>query len=238
MIDFAKLAAPFPPESISWRVGSTTKDKTKGMALAYLDARAVMDRLDQVCGPEGWGCDYSHADRKTICNIRILCDGAWVCKADGAGDSDIEAEKGALSDAFKRAAVRWGVGRYLYELESPWVELEPAGNSYRIKKSEYAKLAALLRRDAGALDEAIQKNTAQGLAPKAPTKNDTALQAKSWTDAALKQIEMIRAPREIDAWFEANSRALEKLETVHPTEYKRIETAAAKHRDDIGARLQ
>lgn len=88
------------------------------------------------------------------------------------------------------------------------------------------------------LDEATRQNTAQGLAPKAPTKNDTAVQAKTWTDAAIGQIEMIRAGREIDAWFNANSRALEKLETVHPDQFKRIEAAATKHRDDIGARLQ
>jgi hypothetical protein len=234
MIDFKALAAPFPPDAISWRVGSTTKDKAKGMALAYLDARAVMDRLDAVCGPGGWQCRYSHAQAKTVCDIGIFTGsmGEWIWKADGAGDSDIEAEKGALSDAFKRAAVRWGIGRYLYDLESPWVELD---EYKRIKKSEYAKLNALLRRE-GVPDEALRQNTVQGLAPKAPTKNDTAAQAKAWTDAAIGQVEMIRATREIDAWFEVNSRALEKLETVHPDQYKRIETAATKHRETLSAR--
>jgi hypothetical protein len=249
MIDFKALAAPFPPEAISWRVGSMTKDKTKGMALAYVDARDVMERLDAVCGPAGWQCSYSHTNGKTVCDIGIrvfshMSEGAessdatvaeWIWKADGAGDSDIEAEKGALSDAFKRAAVRWGIGRYLYGVESPWVEVD---EYKRIKKTEYPRLIALLRRDAGPIGEAVQQNTTQGLAPKAPTKNDTALQAKAWTDAAIGQIELIRVGREIDAWFDANSRALEKLETVHPDQYKRIEAAAAKHRDDVGARLQ
>ena len=50
---FDKLAEPFPPDAISWRVGSTTQDKSKGMALAFIDARDVMDRLDLVCGPAG-----------------------------------------------------------------------------------------------------------------------------------------------------------------------------------------
>lgn len=233
MIDFKALAAPFPPEAILWRVGSTTKDKTKGMALAYLDARAVMERLDAVCTPAGWQDTYPHAGQKTVCNIGIKCGDEWIWKADGAGDSDIEAEKGALSDAFKRAAVRWGIGRYLYDLDSPWVELD---EYKRIKKSEYAKLNALLRVNPAVPDEALQKNTTQGLPPKAPTKNDTALQAKSWTDAAIGQVEMIRTGREIDAWFNANSRALEKLETVHPDQYKRIEAAASQHRENLTAR--
>jgi len=144
MFDFKALAAPFPPEDISWRVGSTTKDKSKGMALAYLDARAVMDRLDAVCGPMGWQCRYSHASTKTVCDIGIKCGDEWVWKADGAGDSDIEAEKGALSDGFKRAAVRWGIGRYLYNLDSPWVELD---EYKRIKKTEYAKLNAIIGKE-------------------------------------------------------------------------------------------
>ena len=60
-------------------------------------------------------------------------------------DSDVEAEKGALSDAFKRAAVRWGIGLYLYDISSPWVSIEAYGKSYKIADSEYAKLEALLK---------------------------------------------------------------------------------------------
>lgn len=138
----AKLKAPFPGDRISWRVGATKADKSKGMALAYIDARDVMDRLDQVVGPENWQDRYPHANGKTVCEIDIYIEGrGWVTKADGAGDTDHEAEKGALSDAFKRAAVRWGIGRYLYDLQSPWVEIEPTGpKSYKIKDSELPKL--------------------------------------------------------------------------------------------------
>lgn len=142
-IDLTKLAAPFPGDRISWRVGSTTKDKSKGLALAYIDARDVQDRLDQVCGPSNWMNRYPHANGKTVCEIGIRINGEWIWKADGAGDSDVEAEKGALSDAFKRAAVRWGIGRYLYDLDSPWVELEARGQSYVIAKHEFARLAKL-----------------------------------------------------------------------------------------------
>lgn len=149
-VSLHQLKEPFPADRISWRVGSTTKDKSKGMALAYIDARDVMQRLDEVCGPAGWQCDYPHAASKTVCRIGIKVGDEWIWKANGAGDSDIEAEKGALSDAFKRAAVLWGIGQYLYDLDSPWVELDTkAGSDGKvyvngIAKKEYAKLHALL----------------------------------------------------------------------------------------------
>lgn len=147
---FDRLAAPFDVERVSWRVGSTTQDKTKGMALAFIDARDVMERLDLVCGPHGWQNRYSHANGKTVCDLALKVDGEWIWKADGAGDTDYEAEKGALSDAFKRAAVRWGVGRYLYDLPAPWVAVEAKGpKTVIIKDSEYAKLRQLLRTHTG-----------------------------------------------------------------------------------------
>jgi len=152
---FARLSAPFPPEAISWRVGSTNIDKQtgkprnasqepSGIALAYLDARDVMDRLDEVCGPAGWQCRYPHVGSTTVCDIGILVDDAWIWKADGAGATDVEAEKGMLSDALKRAAVRWGIGRYLYGLDSPWVPIEPMGKSWKISKRAYVDLRRLL----------------------------------------------------------------------------------------------
>lgn len=144
MTIFDDLAKPFAPDRVSWRVGPTNKDKNKGMALAYIDARDVMERLDAVVGPPGWQCRYPHANGKTVCEIGIRNGDEWIWKADGAGDTDMEASKGALSDAFKRAAVRWGIGRYLYDTVSPWVEIEQHGKSYAIKESELPRLCKLL----------------------------------------------------------------------------------------------
>lgn len=118
------LAAPFPPESIHWRVGATTQDKSKGIALAYIDARDVQNRLDEVCGAD-WQCRYPLTDGKLlICDIGIRIDGRWRWRGNGAGDTDVEAEKGKASDAFKRAAVMWGIGRYLYALPNEWMPLD------------------------------------------------------------------------------------------------------------------
>lgn len=115
------LSAEFPRHAISWRAQSLTRDGDKAMALAYIDARDVMKRLDAVCGPANWQDRYEFSGPRTVCYLSIRIDGEWITKADGAGDTDVEAEKGAISDAFKRAAVKWGIGRYLYDLDAPWV---------------------------------------------------------------------------------------------------------------------
>lgn len=135
---YDELSQPFPVEYLDWRVGSTTQDKSKGMALCYVDARAVMDRLDNVCGPDGWENSYTYlSPQYVVCKLRIrMPGGEWISKEDGAGATDVEGEKGMLSDALKRAAVRFGVGRYLYDLDSPWVELD----GRRIKDSERKRL--------------------------------------------------------------------------------------------------
>lgn len=138
------LKNPFPKEFISWRVGATNKDKTKAIALAYIDARDVMDRLDAVCGADNWQNKHPHANGKTSCAIGIKIGSEWVWKENGAGDSQVEAEKGAFSDALKRAAVLWGVGRYLYDVPNVWVDIEPYGKSYKIKNPKDPVLARAL----------------------------------------------------------------------------------------------
>jgi len=153
-VDLSALAAPFPDSAISWRVGSTNIDKKtgqprgdkkpSGIALAYIDARDVQNRLDAVCGVANWSDEYVETEKgRVICTLAIRIDGEWVKKSDGAGDSDVESEKGAISDALKRAAVKWGIGRYLYDMESPWVELEARGNSWVMKASERKKLDSI-----------------------------------------------------------------------------------------------
>jgi hypothetical protein len=125
-----RLRMPFNVNRVSWRVGATNSksnggEASKGIALAYIDARDVMHRLDEVFGLEGWQDSYSETPSgRLICSISVMINGEWVRKSDGAGDTDVEGEKGAISDAFKRAAVKLGIGRYLYELGTTWVEVD------------------------------------------------------------------------------------------------------------------
>jgi hypothetical protein len=94
----------------------------------------------------GWESKFEEVAGRVVCSIGIWFGEAakFAWKSDGAGDTDHEAEKGGLSDAFKRAAVHWGIGRYLYRLDSPWVAIEQAGKSYKIAESERGKLMAVL----------------------------------------------------------------------------------------------
>jgi hypothetical protein len=67
-----ELSAPFPPEKIHWRIGPMTKDKTKGKPLAYIDARDVMDLLDEVVGPENWEDHYTEGPQgRVFCRLQI-----------------------------------------------------------------------------------------------------------------------------------------------------------------------
>lgn len=95
-----------------WRAGPG------GKQLAYIDARDVMDLLDEVVGPENWQDSYELVGDKIIAGVGILTNDQWVWKYDTGVESNIEEEKGMFSDAFKRAAVKWGVGRFLYSIES------------------------------------------------------------------------------------------------------------------------
>ncbi len=142
-VNLELLSAPFRGTQISWRVGATLKDKSKGLPLAYIDARDVMERLDEVCGPANWQAKYSHAEKRVICEISVRIGDEWVTKANGAGDTDVEADKGAISDAFKRAAVLWGVGRYLYGLKAGWMPIQQQGRSYTLTDNAKGQLVQL-----------------------------------------------------------------------------------------------
>lgn len=128
-----KLQAPFELDELEWRVGSTNADKTKGIALVYLTSRAIQKRLDDVFGVFGWRNEFKEWKAKEqICGISVLFNGEWITKWDGASDTNTEGTKGGLSGAMKRAAVQWGIGRYLYDIPNQWVKIKPAGRSYKL----------------------------------------------------------------------------------------------------------
>lgn len=206
--DFAKLRAPFAPDKISWRVGSTTGEvpNKKGMALAYIDARDVMERLDEVAGAL-WQAEYTSMHNGTCCcRIGIKVGEEWIWRANGAlnltdsdkADAKEMAEKGSYSDSFKRAAVLFGIGRYLYDLDSQWVALEPAGRSFKIAAGEYAKLRALLSK---AGSEPLP----------APIPDKPKQTAAQWADDASKAISDFTTIVGLDAWGKRNMAALTKL---------------------------
>lgn len=86
--------------------------------VAYIDARQVMDLLDEVVGPQNWQDHYREVAGKVYCDLSIQVEDEWITKSDCGTASHFEAEKGQASDAFKRAAVKWGIGRFLYQLST------------------------------------------------------------------------------------------------------------------------
>lgn len=129
-MDLSKLKEPMP---FHWKVQAfypKTEEKQGCICVGYIDARQVTDRLDEVLGPENWQCTYSQNKNNLFCTISVRCGNDWIGKSDCGTESDMEAEKGEASDAFKRAAVRWGVGRFLYELPEMKLKVVKQGKSY------------------------------------------------------------------------------------------------------------
>lgn len=129
----AKLRQPIP---FQWRVQSRNKDKTKAFCSAYIDARQVMDVLDEHC-LFGWESAFKEVDGFIFAGIGILNEQGfalwrWDCGArveNNEKDQMYEqAGKSAASDAFKRAAVQWGIGRFLYDLDMVTVACDQYGN--------------------------------------------------------------------------------------------------------------
>lgn len=120
-----QLAQPFPPEAIEWLPGSATKDGAKCMAMAYADLRAYQERLDEVCGLD-WSVAYKPwGDGRIICELTIC----GVTRS-STGEMGAQDEKNGMggtvaeAQAMKRAAAMFGLGRYLYNLPSVWVEFD------------------------------------------------------------------------------------------------------------------
>lgn len=140
MIDFCELKHPFPPEDIEWRVqqAGAKGGKPWAMVLAYVTNRAIMNRLDEVCGPANWHNQFiTGPDGGVLCGISIkVSDSEWVTKWDGADKTQVEAVKGGLSGSMKRAAVQWGIGRYLYNLDATFAEITDKGKHYQPKNDK------------------------------------------------------------------------------------------------------
>jgi hypothetical protein len=129
-----------------WRVQSRNKDKTKAICSAYIDARDVMNTLDKYC-EHGWQTDVKELAGFIFYGIgvevpELTSEGKisgfsttlwrWDTGArieDNEKDNMYEqAGKSAASDALKRAAVQWGVGRFLYDLPTVTLPCDQYGN--------------------------------------------------------------------------------------------------------------
>lgn len=119
-----RLQAPFPSHLVCWKPGAMTKDRSRALLMAYIDARMVMDRLDAVC-PDGWAFDVEVIPGAPQPTVKGTLTVLGISRSDiGEADGSSEAGtlKAAASDALKRCAVHFGIGRYLYDLPRQWVD--------------------------------------------------------------------------------------------------------------------
>lgn len=152
-IDYAALRAPFAPSETEFRIQSTY-DKggvTQAIVVAYIDARAVMDRLDEVVGAENWSFDYDplliEKGELRISKGRLTIYGATKCDVGDAAPT--EPTKSCVSDSLKRAAVLWGIGRYLYDLPVFFATPTKRGQSWVLDDKEMGNLRNQLRAKLG-----------------------------------------------------------------------------------------
>lgn len=123
------------PDEIEVRVGQVFE---KGVSmLLYKNARTDMQILDETYGAMNWQKDYKEVKGNLYCGIGVWdADKAtWVWKWDCGTESNTEKEKGEASDAQKRSAVNWQIGRELYTSPFIWltVATDPIGNGrYRL----------------------------------------------------------------------------------------------------------
>lgn len=108
-----KVEIPF-----KWRVQSFSKYKAQATCVAYIDSRDVQDILDSSCV---WSDRYYSEGGLLFCEITIYADGREYKRTDTGSESNVDKQKGHSSDAFKRAAVKFGVGRFLYSKPMQYV---------------------------------------------------------------------------------------------------------------------
>ena len=119
------LTAPILPNEIEWRVQSQTSTG-KLIVVPYINNRCVMHRFDAAFGAENWTSEFREISNGFICRLTVIIKDTnrIVHREDGASKTNIEPEKGGISDAMKRAAVQFGLGRCLYDYPRVFIECE------------------------------------------------------------------------------------------------------------------
>lgn len=239
MTEVDSLGKPFSDDDVEWRVQrSGWRDgKPWALVVAYIQARAIQKRLDQAVGPSKWKSSYREFGGGVICSLSVLCGNEWVTKEDGAPYTDIETLKGGISGAFKRAAVAWGMGRQLYEVEPIFAEFadrrgkdtisvrvkDPGGKDQNLYIHK-PRLSMYLRGEAGIVEPAAEdKKTKKPEPPKvvapkadpvpmAPELGETEIKVKgTHTGKKFKNmplVELMDYAKGSEGWFRKHKKTI------------------------------
>lgn len=126
-MDLKKLQKPLEINEIDFRIQSINKGGYCTI-LAYKDARADMNRLDEVCGVLNWKREHRNGNANCIVSIYDESKKEWVSKEDTGTESSAEKAKGLASDSFKRACFNFGIGRELYDY--PLIQIKLLNNEF------------------------------------------------------------------------------------------------------------
>jgi hypothetical protein len=190
------LAAPFDPREVRFKPAVVSGNRA--LALAYVDARVIQDRLDDVLGVTGWQDEYECLpDGSVVCRLRLRLGDEWITKMDVGGQSEQPDEgdrrKAAFSDALKRAAVKFGIGRYLYRLPSQWVDYDP-------RKRQFARTPTLPPSALPKATKTVRLNAASTQPTAMPkTNGSTKAAAKNAPALPANGVELQRRVHDYDA---------------------------------------
>lgn len=232
-----KLQEPFHSDEIEWRPQSAFRNKQGSinlMVLPYLQGHAIQDRLDKVLG-SNWSDEYESivVDGKEAfrAKLSIKVEDEWITRSDAAEISDFESVKGGHTNAFKRVAVKWGIGRYLYKCEPVFVPLLEKGDiriagKFKINgKDEYVK-GYIQRPLMNGTDVKVnQVPNTQQIQPSGKSQNqeidDVRMSILNWIKTAEKVLDM---PKEyiVGVFNKANKVKVNSLEQVYNADVKKL----------------
>ena len=141
------LEVPFDVNLVQWRVTDWSEDETHGLMMPYADPRAYSDRLNSLFTPAGWTRRYTvqasapvlRSKRGPAAKILVTCEVTIICIGTNSGTGEEWSDRenaltGAEAQAFKRALSCFGLGRYLYDMDGEWIELDQHGIPKKIPK--------------------------------------------------------------------------------------------------------
>ena len=128
---FEIMKAPCTADEIEWKQDSDPKKHKKNWSryVPYVDARALMERLDKAF-EHFWSVktEYMGMNKKGtdmyMSTIKIEIGNVKIERNDWAEDTAIGPIKGGASNAFKRAGTQFGFGRELYNYPTVYVQFE------------------------------------------------------------------------------------------------------------------
>jgi len=237
-IETVSLLDPFPFERISYRILRTNENKreskaaTGGWLAFYIDGRDVMNRLD-VAGV-AWSDEYTVLNTNYDVECRLTVDG--ITRADvGCANEGGHASKmkSAYTDAFKRAAVKHGIGRYLYDAGELWVKVADRYGRYDVDPGELQKIKSAYER---LVTGTARSEAGEPTAIPQPERADWP-EFYIWADAAgydrnaiVRLIERIRIEQKMgrpEGWSLAMVRRLRATIEANAGQYRKASTNGA-----------